>query len=102
MVTSPELVYAVYKKSQQKILEFRKIVSRPLTLTEKIIAGHLIEVDKKDNIPEPGKSYVLLQPDRVALQDVTGQMTILQFMVYICSEHVVNKCKKGRCKNRVH
>jgi aconitate hydratase len=80
MVTSPELVSAVYKKSQEKILEFRKIVNRPLTLTEKIMAGHLIEVPKKDNIPEPGKSYVLLQPDRVALQDVTGQMTILQFM----------------------
>src|SRR5215212_6187179 len=80
MLTSPELVSAVYKKSQEKILEFRKIINRPLTLSEKIISGHLNETAKKDNVPEPGKSYVLLQPDRVALQDVTGQMTILQFM----------------------
>src|SRR5215212_8685906 len=80
MLTSPELVSAVYKKSQEKILEFRKIINRPLTLSEKIISGHLNERAKKDNVPEPGKSYVLLQPDRVALQDVTGQMTILQFM----------------------
>ena len=80
MVTSPELVSAVYKKSAEKILEFRKIINRPLTLSEKIIAGHLVETSKKDNVPEPGKGYVLLQPDRIALQDVTGQMTILQFM----------------------
>jgi aconitate hydratase len=79
MVTVPELVSAVYKKSQNNISEFRKILKRPLTLSEKIIAGHLLDIDKK-NEPEPGKSYVLLQPDRVALQDVTGQMTILQFM----------------------
>src|SRR6187200_3377124 len=79
MVTVPELVSAVYKKSQNNISEFRKILKRPLTLSEKIIAGHLHDIDKK-NEPEPGKSYVLLQPDRVALQDVTGQMTILQFM----------------------
>lgn len=80
MLTSPDLVSAVYKKSQEKMLEFRKIINRPLTLSEKIIAGHLNETAKKDNVPEPGKSYILLQPDRVALQDVTGQMTILQFM----------------------
>jgi aconitate hydratase len=80
MITSPELVSTVYKKSRERILEFRKIINRPLTLSEKIIAGHLIETNKRDNVPEPGKSYVLLQPDRVALQDVTGQMTILQFM----------------------
>ena len=49
-------------------------------MSEKIIAGHLVEPSKKDNVPKGGKSYVLLLPDRVALQDVTGQMTILQFM----------------------
>src|SRR5918911_414586 len=80
MVTSPKLVSAVYKKSQEKIQEFRKIINRPLTMSEKIIAGHLVEPSKKDDVPKAGKSYVLLLPDRVALQDVTGQMTILQFM----------------------
>ena len=71
IVMSPELVSAIYKKSTEKILKFRKIINRPLTLSEKIIAGHLMEPSKKDNVPVPGKTYVLLQPDRVALQDVT-------------------------------
>ena len=44
MVTSPELVSAVYKKSVEKILEFRKIINRPLTLSEKIISPNLAKV----------------------------------------------------------
>ncbi len=76
--TTPELVLTVYKKLENNISQFRKIVNRPLTLTEKILIGHLVEIDK--NEPQPGKSYIFLQPDRVALQDVTGQMTILQVM----------------------
>ena len=50
----------------------------PLTLSEKIIAGHM----DYDSIATytPGKDYIFLKPDRVALQDVTGQMVILQFM----------------------
>ena len=79
IATTPTLVYATYKKLKNNISEFRKIVNRPLTLSEKILIGHLVDIDKK-NEPQPGKSYVFLQPDRVALQDVTGQMTILQFM----------------------
>lgn len=79
IATTPELVYATYKKLKNNILGFRKIVNRPLTLSEKILIGHLVDIDKK-NEPQSGKSYVFLQPDRVALQDVTGQMTILQFM----------------------
>jgi aconitate hydratase A / 2-methylisocitrate dehydratase len=79
IATTPELAYATYKKLKNNILGFKKIVNRPLTLSEKILIGHLVDIDKK-NEPQPGKSYVFLQPDRVALQDVTGQMTILQFM----------------------
>jgi aconitate hydratase len=76
--TTPENVRLVYKNSQRNISEFRKIVNRPLTLSEKILIGHFATMEK--NEPQPGKSYVFLKPDRVALQDVTGQMTILQFM----------------------
>ena len=79
IITSPQQVSTVYNKSLKRITEFRKIINRPLTLSEKILAGHFLKTDKK-NKPEPGNSYVLLQPDRVALQDVTGQMTLLQFM----------------------
>ncbi len=77
--TTPELVAHVYKKAEENIAKFRKIINRSLTLSEKILAGHLEEINDAKNI-EPGKSYVYLHPDRVALQDVTGQTTILQFM----------------------
>jgi aconitate hydratase len=80
ITTTPELASALYKKLQNNISEFRKIVDRPLTLSEKILIGHLVGLEIKNEAPQPGKSYVFLQPDRVALQDVTGQMAILQFM----------------------
>ena len=80
ITTTPELASALYKKLENNISEFRKIVDRPLTLSEKILIGHLVGLDIKNQAPRPGKSYVFLHPDRVALQDVTGQMAILQFM----------------------
>jgi aconitate hydratase len=76
--STPELVSSVYEKSKMNLSEFRRVVERPLTLSEKILGGHLVQIDQLE--PKPGKSYVFLRPDRVALQDVTGQMTILQFM----------------------
>ena len=77
--TTPELVSKVYKKIEDNISKYRKLVNRPLTLTEKILVGHLDDMESAKDL-EPGKSYSLLRPDRVALQDVTGQMVILQFM----------------------
>lgn len=77
--TTPELVSRVYNKLEENVSKFRKIVNRPLTLAEKILVGHLEEIETAKNL-EMGKSYVFLKPDRVALQDVTGQMVILQFM----------------------
>ena len=76
--TTPKLVQDVYAKLEQNISKFRKAVNRPLTLSEKILVGHLAEFDGKE--PERGKSYVFLKPDRVALQDVTGQTVMLEFM----------------------
>ena len=76
--TTIELVSSVYKKTEENVKKFRNKVGRPLTLTEKILAGHLIEIENK-NLDE-GTNYVYLKPDRVALQDVTGQMVMLQFM----------------------
>lgn len=77
--STPELVSRVYKKAEENILKFRKMVNGPLTLSEKILVGHLEDINDAKNI-ESGKNYVFLRPDRVALQDVTGQTTILQFM----------------------
>jgi aconitate hydratase len=81
--TTPNIVTKVYEKLQNKISAFRKAVNRPLTICEKILIGHLDESANfsSDDALVAGNSYVLLNPDRVALQDVTGQMTILQFML---------------------
>ena len=76
--TTSELVSNVYLKLRENIIKFRNVTGRPLTLTEKILSGHLHDIDEKNFTG--GKDYVFLKPDRVALQDVTGQMVMLQFM----------------------
>jgi len=76
--TTTELVSCVYAKLKENIEKYRNLVGRPLTLTEKILSGHFYEIDDTNFID--GKDYVFLKPDRVALQDVTGQMVMLQFM----------------------
>src|SRR5215831_14466748 len=80
--TTPSLVSKVYEKLNNNIELFRKNTNRPLSICEKILIGHIDRTmaPYTDDKLVPGKSYVLLNPDRVALQDVTGQMTILQFM----------------------
>jgi aconitate hydratase len=57
----------------------RRRLGRPLTLAEKILFTHLVDPENQEW--ERGKSYLMLQPDRVALQDATAQMAILQFML---------------------
>jgi aconitate hydratase len=78
--TTANSISKIYEKSQNNISTLRK--DRPLTISEKILIGHLayIDLNSYDALVR-GRSYVLLNPDRVALQDVTGQMTILQFML---------------------
>ena len=76
--TTPDLVSKTYSIMAERIKEYRKITARPLTLAEKIMAGHFTE--KPKSIPKNGFDYIFLRPDRVALQDVTGQMVMLQFM----------------------
>jgi aconitate hydratase len=68
-------VYAGYAK---KISHARALVGKPLTLTEKILYAHFWEAPK--NAAERGKSYIEFAPDRVAMQDATAQMALLQFM----------------------
>jgi aconitate hydratase len=76
--TTPELVSNAYLKLKENIVKYRNVVGIPLTLTEKILSGHLNKIN--DTVFTGGKDYVFLKPDRVALQDVTGQMVMLQFM----------------------
>ena len=76
--TTSELVSDVYLRLKENVQKYKKTLGRPLTLTEKILSGHFHKIDNKSFAG--GKDYVFLKPDRVALQDVTGQMVMLQFM----------------------
>lgn len=77
--TTAEMVKGVYDRSRQNLEIVRKRLGRPLTLAEKIIYGHLDKPEAQDL--ERGVSFLSLCPDRVAMQDATAQMAILQFML---------------------
>lgn len=74
-----EMIKEVYKNLPAKIEAARKLVGRPLTLTEKILYSHLHK-EQQPEVFSRGKSYVDFAPDRVAMQDATAQMALLQFM----------------------
>lgn len=74
-----EMIKELYNKLPEKVNNARKLLGRPLTLTEKILYAHLHTDQKSDNF-QRGKSYVDFAPDRVAMQDATAQMALLQFM----------------------
>jgi aconitate hydratase len=73
-----EMIEKVYANLDAKVNAARKIVNKPLTLTEKILYAHLWE--SATEAYSRGKSYVDFAPDRVAMQDATAQMALLQFM----------------------
>ncbi|MDB9775009.1 aconitate hydratase [Vicingaceae bacterium] len=74
-----EMIKAVYEVMGERIEAARKIVNRPLTLSEKILYSHLDQGIPTEEF-QRGKSYVDFKPDRVAMQDATAQMALLQFM----------------------
>lgn len=79
MVFDLDMIKALYKQMPSRIARARKVVNRPLTLSEKILYSHLHADQKLENFGR-GKSYVDFAPDRVAMQDATAQMALLQFM----------------------
>ena len=76
--TPIELVEDVYDELPGNVAIARKRLGRPLTLTEKILVNHL--ADPAGQELERGRSYADFHPDRVAMQDATAQMALLQFM----------------------
>ncbi len=68
-----------YAKLSQGVNHARRLLNKPLTLTEKILYGHLFD-SKPPEALRRGVDYVNFQPDRVAMQDATAQMALLQFM----------------------
>ena len=85
-----EMIRAVYGRMAERLTAARAVVGRPLTLTEKILYSHLyadaggLGSNGASAVPthafERGKTYVDFAPDRVAMQDATAQMALLQFM----------------------
>lgn len=74
-----EMIKAVYAKYPERVAAARKVAGKPLTLAEKILYTHLWEGNATQAY-ERGNSYVDFAPDRVAMQDATAQMALLQFM----------------------
>lgn len=74
-----DMIKKVYAGFGERVTAARNLVNRPLTLTEKILYAHLWD-GKATTVFERGKSYVDFAPDRVAMQDATAQMALLQFM----------------------
>lgn len=89
-----EMIQRVYARLGERVEAARQVVGKPLTLSEKILYSHLfagpettgVAVDSQPNralptqVFERGKAYVDFAPDRVAMQDATAQMALLQFM----------------------
>ena len=79
MVFDIDMIKGVYARMQERVDTARTIVGRPLTYSEKILYAHLFD-GKPAVAYTRGESYVDFAPDRVAMQDATAQMALLQFM----------------------
>ncbi|MEC8030595.1 MAG: aconitate hydratase [Bacteroidota bacterium] len=79
MVFDLEMIKKLYELYPQKVEAARTLLQKPLTLSEKILYTHLWDGEAK-KVYERGASYVDFAPDRVAMQDATAQMALLQFM----------------------
>jgi len=77
--TTTAFAAGVYERLARNVAIARKRLARPLSYAEKIFLGHLADPERE--LLEPGRSYVGLRPDRVAMQDATAQMALMQFML---------------------
>ncbi|MDR3628875.1 MAG: aconitate hydratase [Desulfocapsaceae bacterium] len=77
--STAEFIERAYRKMETNIGLVRSRLGRPLTYAEKVLYGHLDNAAQADL--SPGTSYIKTRPDRIALQDATAQMAILQFML---------------------
>lgn len=79
MVFDVEMIRHLYQTLPERIERAKKVLNRPMTLTEKILYAHLDAGEKLGSFVR-GKDYVNFAPDRVAMQDATAQMALLQLM----------------------
>ena len=79
MLLDVRLIEGTYEKISKGVAQAKQLLGKPLTLTEKVLYGHLF--DQNPRVPyQRGTDYVNFLPDRVAMQDATAQMALLQFM----------------------
>lgn len=79
MIFDLDMIKGVYSRYKLRVEKARNIVGKPLTYAEKVLYAHLFAEDATENFKR-GESYVDFAPDRVAMQDATAQMALLQFM----------------------
>jgi len=79
MAFDVEMIQRVYANLGERVEAARQVVGKPLTLSEKILYSHLFAGTPTEAF-ERGKTYVDFAPDRVAMQDATAQMALLQLM----------------------
>jgi aconitate hydratase len=79
MLFDIDMIKKVYARMPERVDAARKLVGKPLTLAEKILYSHLWDGEANE-VYGRGESYVDFAPDRVAMQDATAQMALLQFM----------------------
>jgi aconitate hydratase len=79
MVFDIEMIKKVYQTISERVEKAKALNERPLTLSEKILYSHLFKREPNE-VFKRGDSYVNFAPDRIALQDATAQMALLQFM----------------------
>src|SRR5699024_5566596 len=79
MVYDLDMLKSFYTSYEGKLERVREVLNRPLTLTEKILYTHLYDEGEIKEFKR-GEEYVYFRPDRVAMQDATAQMALLQFM----------------------
>ncbi len=76
--STPEMAAKIYQAMERNLAVVRRRMGKPLTLADKVLLGHLDDPEHQEI--EPGRSYLMLRPDRVVFQDVLGQTGLLQFM----------------------
>jgi len=79
MIFDIDMIHSVYGDFPSRVKDAKKLLDRPLTLAEKILYSHL-DADQELKDFKRGEDYVYFRPDRVAMQDATAQMALLQFM----------------------
>jgi len=79
MLLDVKLIEGTYEKISKGVSQARQLLGKPLTLTEKVLYGHLFDQNPQVSY-QRGTDYVNFLPDRVAMQDATAQMALLQFM----------------------